>query len=296
MACWLLVSAQVNASVCGDEGVWVQILGAGAGELDNDQSAPSYLVWLDDQARLLINTASGSAAQFAKAGANFADLDAIVFNDLSPQRTVDLAHFISASAGSGRDRPLPLLGPTGNDRFPDTRTLLERLIGPNGVYPQLASFLTYKSEGGYKVNARDVPSTGQRRWARFGGPNFRLSSIPVNFTGTPAIAWRVEINDQSLVFTGSFNNAKDVISKFARNTDALIMPHAVPEGVRGSLRDQYVSPTKIGEIASRAEARMVILGHRNNRTRGRETQSTEAIREAFAGPLIFANDLECWGL
>jgi hypothetical protein len=41
---------------------------------------------------------------------------------------------------------------------------------------------------------------------------------------------------------------------------------------------------------------MVILGHRMNRTRGRETLTTQAIEAHYQGSLIFANDLECWGL
>ena len=41
---------------------------------------------------------------------------------------------------------------------------------------------------------------------------------------------------------------------------------------------------------------MLILGHRMNRTRGRESQSREAIEAHYSGALIFADDLECWGL
>ncbi len=33
-----------------------------------------------------------------------------------------------------------------------------------------------------------------------------------------------------------------------------------------------------------------------NRTRGRETQSREAIEKHYQGSVIFANDMECWGL
>ncbi|MDZ7826376.1 MAG: hypothetical protein U5R48_10550 [Gammaproteobacteria bacterium] len=39
---------------------------------------------------------------------------------------------------------------------------------------------------------------------------------------------------------------------------------------------------------------MVILSHRTARTRGRESQSRDIIRESFRGGLVFANDLECW--
>jgi len=41
---------------------------------------------------------------------------------------------------------------------------------------------------------------------------------------------------------------------------------------------------------------MIILGHRNVRTRGRESPSRNAIEENYDGTILFANDGECWGL
>ena len=64
----------------------------------------------------------------------------------------------------------------------------------------------------------------------------------------------------------------------------------------GAARDLHLLPTQIGRIADQANARMVILGQRMNRTRGRESQTREAIESSYTGPLMYANDLECWGL
>ena len=41
---------------------------------------------------------------------------------------------------------------------------------------------------------------------------------------------------------------------------------------------------------------MLVLGHRTSRTLGMETINTGAIREQYTGPLIFGDELECWGL
>ena len=78
--------------------------------------------------------------------------------------------------------------------------------------------------------------------------------------------------------------------------DALVVSHAVPETARPGAREFHAIPSKLGRVASRANARMLVLGHRTNFTRGRETQSIEAIKTEFDGHLIFADDLECWGL
>ena len=76
--------------------------GAGGYEIDDSQAGPSYLVWIDNQARLLVDTASGSAARYDEAGADFNDLDAIVLTQ-SPKaaNTTDLPAFVAGSINLG---------------------------------------------------------------------------------------------------------------------------------------------------------------------------------------------------
>ena len=112
-----------NAPYCGDTGVWIQILGAGGHEIDDSQAGPSYLVWIDNRARLLIDTASGSAARYDEAGADFNDLDAIALTHLHASNTIDLPAFLEGSVGLGRERPLPLFGPSGSAAVHPDRVL-----------------------------------------------------------------------------------------------------------------------------------------------------------------------------
>jgi ribonuclease BN (tRNA processing enzyme) len=291
-----LARAQSEGPYCGEEGVWIQILGAGGPELDDGQAGPSYLVWIDNEARLLLDTAPGSAARYDESGADFLHLDAILLTHLHVAHSGDLPAFIEGSTGLGRDRPLPVFGPSGSDEFPDTETWVSRLIGPLGAYPYLADFLTYQSSGGYRVSPRNVPAAGRRRWARFGNEHFQLAAIPVHHGTVPAVAWRVEIDDQAIVFTGDFNNSKNVMAEFAKGADALVVSHAIPDTARGEARELHALPSEIGRVAAAAGVRMLILGHRTNRTRGIESRSREAIAANYDEAILFANDLECWGL
>ena len=285
-----------QAPFCGDEGVWVQILGAGGPELDDARGGSSYLVWLNNQARLLVDAAPGAALRFDEAGARFEDLDAIALTHLHVDHSAGLPAFLKGSKFLERTRPLTLLGPSGNALFPDIQTFLERLIGPAGAYPYLADFLTRESSGGYRLRVRSVPAQGRRRWAGFGSEHFSLAAVPVHHGDAPALAWRVAIGGQSIVFTGDFSNQRDLIASFAKDADALVVSHAVPETARGPVRDRHARPSQLGRTASRASVRMLILGHRMNSTRGRESQSRQAIEAHYGGPVIFADDLECWGL
>ena len=280
---------------CGDEGVWLQILGSGGSELDDQRSAASYLVWHNENARLLVDAGAASALRFDEAGANFADLDAVVFTHLRVDSTAGFASLIAGSATAGRERLLPVFGPAaaGGDSMTG---FVERLIGGNGLYPELASFLSFRARGGYKISARDVPAIGNRRWARYGTANLSLAAVPVSYGNVPALAWRVRIGGFSLVFAGSFNNRKNVVAAFAKDADALIVHHALQEDARGEVRDSHAIPSQLGRIAAAANVRMLVLGHRTTRTLGRESTSRAAIEQHYAGPLLFADELECWGL
>ena len=280
---------------CGDEGVWFQILGSGGPGITDQRSAASYLVWIGENARLLVDPGPGTALRFDEGGAAFEDLDAVVFTRLAAQTTSDLPALLEGSIDGDRKRLLPVFGPAAADADSAT-ALLGRMIGEDGLYPALADFLTFRSRGGYKVSVRDVPATGNRRWAQYGTANLSLAAIPVHHGTAPALAWRVQIGDSAIVFAGSFSNQKNVVAKFAEDADALVVHHAIPEDARGAVRERHAIPSQLGRVAAQAKARMLVLGHRTMRTMGRESASRAAIEAHYDGPLIFANELECWGL
>ncbi|MYF28045.1 MAG: MBL fold metallo-hydrolase [Gammaproteobacteria bacterium] len=290
-----MVSSAQDAAYCGDEGVWLQILGSGGSDITDQRSAASYVVWHGEHARLMVDTGSGSALRFDEAGADFADLDAIVYTRLQAYNTVDLPSLLEGSLRSGRERVLPVLGPA-DPNGESTSAFIDRLIGPEGAYPYLSRFLGVDSPGGFRISVRDVMAIGTRRWAEFGTDNLKLAAIPVHHGGLPALAWRVEIDDYSVVFAGGFSNQKGTVAKFAEEADALVVHHAISESARGRIRDLYSRPSELGRIATDAKVRMLVLGHRTTRTLGMETINTGAIREQYTGPLIFGDELECWGL
>ncbi|MXY57300.1 MAG: MBL fold metallo-hydrolase [Gammaproteobacteria bacterium] len=270
-------------------------MGSGGSDITDQRSAASYVVWHGEHARLMVDTGSGSALRFDEAGADFADLDAIVYTRLQAYNTVDLPSLLEGSLRSGRERVLPVLGPA-DPNGESTSAFIDRLIGPEGAYPYLSRFLGVDSPGGFRISVRDVMAIGTRRWAEFGTDNLKLAAIPVHHGGLPALAWRVEIDDYSVVFAGGFSNQKGTVAKFAEEADALVVHHAISESARGRIRDLYSRPSELGRIATDAKVRMLVLGHRTTRTLGMETINTGAIREQYTGPLIFGDELECWGL
>lgn len=290
-------SIQASSKHCGDEGVWVEILGAGSGELNDGQASPSYLIWHNNNARVLVDVGSGSQLGFEKSGASFETIEAIALTQLSPEHSSDLPAYISAAQSDTRTMRLSVLGPTGDgENHLSTRDFMQRLFGAQGLYPYLANAIKPRASLGYRIRTVDVPAEGSKRWARYQTEHVKMSAIPVNSGDIPSLAWRIEIDGQVIVITGDFNNAKNLVATFAKDADALVVSHAIPENSRGTLRELHARPSQLGRVAKQANARMLILGHRNSRTRGRESLSRAAMEENYAGPILFANDSECWGL
>jgi len=280
---------------CGDEGVWLQILGSGGVDLDDQRGGASYLVWIDENVRLMVDVGSAAALRFDQAGAAFADLDAIVFTKLQARSVIDFPSLVEGSRTAGRERPLPVFGPAvpGGDSM---TALIQRLMGADGAFPRLAPFLDVPSPAGYRISVRDVTAIGTRRWAEFGTEHITLSAVPVNHGDIPALAWRVDVGDVSLVFAGSFSNQNGVMTSFAKDADALVVHHAVLNSARGASLDYYATPTELARVADLANVRMLVLGHRTTPTQGVESITRGFIEEQYQGPLIFADEMECWGM
>jgi ribonuclease BN (tRNA processing enzyme) len=53
-------------------------------------------------------------------------------------------------------------------------------------------------------------------------------------------------------------------------------------------------PSVIGATAGNAHVHQLVLSHRMLRTLGKEQETESQIRLHYAGPLAFANDLDCF--
>ncbi len=301
---WILLAVLVGLAAsgygaqeryCGEEGVWIQVLGSGGPELD-DRSAASYLVWVDDKARVLVNMPPSTKYRLGQSGADFADLDVVLISNTQARHVSGLPGMLEGSITAERSRPLPILGPTGTADIPSTKTVIQRLIGKDGAFPHLARLTSALSPAGYKIVPREIKATGRAKWSNFPSESLSITAIPVHHGPYPSLAWRLGVAEQVIVFAGTFSNQRDVVAPLAKDADALVVAHAIPEMTRGRAKERYLVPSHIGRVAKNANARMLILGHRTSRTLGRESISRAALEEHFTGPLIFADEMECWGL
>jgi ribonuclease BN (tRNA processing enzyme) len=284
------------AQSCGSPGVAMQVLGSGGPELQDRRASSSYLVWEDGQARVLVDAGGGSALRFGESGAQMSQLDVMLFTHYHVDHSADFSALIKSSWFEDRKRPLPIYGPEGNEFMPSTTEFVSDFFGEKrGAYRYLSELLVAGEEGSYQMQPHDVAGTAEPQ-AVFRSRDLVVYSVRVVHGQVPALAWRVEVGNKRLVFSGDTNGEGESLKQLAMNADLFVAHNAVPEGAVGIERNLHMPPSIIGQIAEGAHVKHLILSHRMLRTLGKENQTQSEIKKRFTGPMEFANDLDCIAL
>jgi ribonuclease BN (tRNA processing enzyme) len=293
----LLIVAFVSstgAQSCGARGIAIQVLGSGGPELQDKRASSSYLIWVDGQAKLLMDAGGGSALRFGESGAEMSQLDVILFSHFHVDHSADFSALIKSSWFEDRSRPLPIYGPPGNDFMPATTEFVaDFFAGNHGVYRYLSELLDPDERGSYKMQPHNVDA-GETPVVAFRSDGIAASAVRVIHGGVPALAWRIEVRGKVIGYSGDTNGEGAGLVRIAANADVFIAHNAVPEGVTGIERRLHMPPSVIGEVAAEAQVKNLVLSHRMLRTLGKETQTEAEIRKRYSGPLEFANDLDCF--
>jgi ribonuclease BN (tRNA processing enzyme) len=283
-----------HAQTCGSQGIAAQVLGSGGPELQDKRASSSYLVWKDGRARVLVDAGGGSALRFGESGAQMSQLDLLLFTHYHVDHSGDFSALIKSSWFEDRKRPLPIYGPPGNGFMPSTTEFVSDFFGDKrGVYRYLSELLTVGEEGSYKMKPHSVVA-GSTPAAVFHSGDLTVQAVRVIHGAVPALAWRVEVGGKFIVFSGDTNGDDPGLIQLAMNADLFIAHNAVPEGAVGIERRLHMPPSVIGQIAGDAHVKNLVLSHRMLRTLGKEDQTQSEIRKRYAGPLEFANDLDCF--
>lgn len=290
----LATLASTTHAKCVDQDITLQILGSGGPELDDGRASTSYLIWMDGKARVLVDAGGGSSANFEKSGANVSDLQAVLFSHYHVDHSGDFAEYVKASFFTRREEHLPVFGPAGNDRMPSTSEFLHTLLGNQGAYRYLSSYIEADKPGDFKLVPHNVALSATQATTFEVNKSLVVSAIPVHHGPIAALAWRVDMGPCSISFSGDMSNQTGRLSTLAKGSDLLVAHNAVPEGAQGIARKLHMPPSEIGSIAAQANVSKLIISHRMKRTLGEEQEiATRAeIEKHYKGPVVFANDLD----
>ncbi len=284
----------MHAQSCGSSGLAVQVLGSGGPELQDKRASTSYLIWDKGAARVLVDAGGGSALRFGESGAQMSQVDVVLFSHFHIDHSGDFPALVFSSWFEDRKRPLPVYGPPGNDFMPATTEFVRDLFSePHGAWRYLSDLVEPGTQGSYTLEPHNVVA-GSQPVLVFRSSDMAIYAVRVIHGGFPALAWRVEMGGKQIVFSGDTNGEGDGLTQLASNADLFVAHNAVPEGATGVERRLHMPPSVIGMIAANAHVKQLILSHRMLRTLGREHETQAEIKRRFSGPIVFANDLDCF--
>lgn len=278
-----------------EKGVTLQILGSGGPIADDGRASAGYLVWVDGESRVLIDTGGGTFLRFGEAGAKFASLDFIGLSHFHTDHSADFPALLKSGYFSDRQRSLIVAGPNSSAPFPGLNTYLNSMLGkPDGAYAYLSGYLD--GTGGLsKIEPYEVAKDDSAAVTVLGDEDgaLQISALHVPHGIVPALAFRVRIGEASIVFASDQNGDDPAFVDFAKDATILVMHMVVPEGISGAGRKLHAPPSVIGNIAQQAGVGTLVLSHLMARSLKNLDNNVKIVKANYDGRVIVANDLDC---
>ena len=268
--------------------VALQVLGSGGPESGDKRASSAYVIWVDGKAKILVDFGGGASLRFEEVGAKIQDLDVILLTHLHVDHTADIPALLKSSFFTRATGKLHVFGPDENDVMPSTEDFIERLFEDDkGAWQYLGDHLD--GSASLQLKTHDIDDTRKIKTIYTQG-NLSISTISVHHGPIPALAYRVDIGDKSITFSGDMNGDYHTLEKLAHNSDIVVMHNAVPKHARGVAVQLHMTPDIIGEIGGKAQVKSMVISHRMLRTLGKEKETKREIRKSYHGSVKFAND------
>ena len=276
-----------SAQTCQTSPLAVQILGSGGPRVSKDRASASYLLWIAGRARILVDAGGGAYARFGASGASLEDLSLIAISHLHPDHVSDLPALFWSIDQTRKDPPLPVAGPSGNDLVPDFQTFLNVLLDQkNGAFRVLGGMVGGSGRGvPLEVTVTDVKK-GEPSVV-FNRQGITVTAIGIPHGDIPALAYRVQAQNKSIVFSTDQNGTNPSFVEFARGADVLIMHMAIAAGATSPL---HAAPAVVGRIAQDAHVGRLVVSHIGQFDLA---AAISDVKKAYSGPLTIGADLQC---
>jgi ribonuclease BN (tRNA processing enzyme) len=288
--------AGAGAVSCPDAGpLAVQVLGSGGPIADDGRASTAYLVWIDGASRVLVDAGGGAFLRFGEAGARFDDLDFIGLSHFHTDHSADLPALLKSGFFSKRSRPLPIAGPSGAGPFPGLPGFLSAMLDrERGAYAYLSGYLD-GSGGLAQLEQIEVPIASNGPIALMAASNdrFGVEALPVRHGPVPALAFRLQLGDTSIVFASDQNGSNPAFVDFSRDADLLVMHMPIPQDADEVARKLHATPETIGGIAQAAGAKKLLLSHFMARSLANLDENVSLVQSRYSGRVIVAEDLTC---
>ncbi len=271
----------------------IQVLGSGGPDANDARASSGYLLWMEGEARLLVDAGGGVFLRFGEAKAKFESLDAIAITHLHADHVGELPVLLKSGFFSDRKRPIPIIGPTGGGQFPGMKEFMKAQFDKKrGAFRYLSGYLD-GSGGSVRADIMEISATASSPKAAFGNERFKLTAIGVKHGPVPALGYVVEAGGKRLAFAGDQNGDNPAFAAAIKDADVLVMDHAIPEMPDRTSGQLHARPSEIGMLAAKANVRQLVLSHNMARSLGPLQDNLTLIKQHYKGPIKVAEDLMC---
>lgn len=274
----------------------VLVLGSG-GPGAAGRAASSYLVFIDGDARILVDAGPGSFARLGEAKASLADTNTVLLTHLHIDHVGEIPGLFKARAVSGSG---PIVfnvwGPAGsaghgeNAYFPGTREFLRLLFGPKGAFAYLNDFAAPIT-----LHAHDIPAPVDEAAPLqiLKQDGVVITAIAGHHGDAPSVIYRIEHAGKSVTFSGDIDaQGLPALRRIAHATDLLVFNTVVldPPGSPAILYTLHTPPRAIGQLAKEVGAGALLLSHISPAVDESRRAVSDSIRVNYAGSVTFAQD------
>jgi ribonuclease BN (tRNA processing enzyme) len=274
----------------------VLVLGSG-GPGAAGRAASSYLIFVDGDARILVDAGPGSFARLGETKASLADTDVVLLTHLHIDHVGEIPGLFKARAVSAAG---PIVfnvwGPSGspgngeNAYFPSTREFLRLSFGAKGAFAYLNDFAAPITLHGHDISA-SLENAAPVRILKQG--NLVVTAIAGHHGDAPAVIYRVDYGGKSITFSGDID-ARGLASlrSIAKSTSLLVFNTVVldPPGSPAILYTLHTPPHAIGQLAKDVGAQGLLLSHISPAVDAAQQAVLDSIRSSYTGSVVFAKD------
>jgi ribonuclease BN (tRNA processing enzyme) len=256
-----------------------------------DRASTSYLLWIDAQAKILVDMGGGAFLRFGQAQAKLSDLSLVAISHFHPDHVSDLPALLWLSNFT-RKEPLPIVGPSGNDLVPGFPTFLRRLFdAKNGAFQVLGTTLGGPPlagvGGGVRLDVSVVDVTKAEPSTVFDRQGVTVTALGIPHGNIPTLAYRIQTRAASIVFSSDQTGTNPRFVDFARGAHVLIMHLAIAAGASTPL---HASPAVVGRVAQDAGVGRLIVSHIGQFDLD---AAISELKKFYTGPLTVGADLQC---
>ena len=291
------------------------VLGSG-GPGAAGRAASSYLIFIDGDARILVDAGPGSFARLGEAGASLADTDVVLLTHLHIDHAGEIPGLFKARAvSSSGPIVFNVWGPTGSPKkgenayFPGTREFLRLLFGPKGAFAYLNDFAAPITLHGHDIPAplenhaappdKAAPPDNKASLGNaaplqiFKQGDLSITAIAGHHGDAPSVIYRIEHAGKSVTFSGDIDaQGLPALRRIAKSTDLLVFNTVVldPPGSAAILYTLHTPPRAIGQLAKEVGAGALLLSHISPAVDESQRAVLDSIRSNYSGGVTFAKD------